>query len=170
MKRQPYLVQRLNKPIGQANPWSFGGGKINGGIDKEAMKLITKVLSFDYMGSAEFEWGAVPTALEALNNKENVIAFQLGGCNMPVYVICLSKDKEDVMTWIQNAAIGIHGQMKEYLDFKSALNKEKYVDSLGWLKIEDDRSCESPFIFFIDENMYKGMCELLNVQTNELVK
>src|SRR5687767_3353849 len=144
---KPYLIQRLKKPLGVENPYSFGGGRINGGINKESMKLINQVFSFDYMGSAEFEWGAVPTALAALMNG-NTITFSLHNA---IWVICLENDKEEVRKWILDASVGKHGHLKEHLGFKEALSKEKYADYLGWLKIEDDRFCTNPFMFFIDK-------------------
>lgn len=68
-----WLVQRLRKPpkrehpiFGKDNPFSFGGGLQNGGLSGEAMDLLREVWSFDYMGAAEFEWGAVPEALSRL--------------------------------------------------------------------------------------------------------
>lgn len=60
-----YYVQRLLS-AGDIPPFAFGGGKVNGGISPDVMKLLNKVFSFDYMGSAEFEWGAVPTAIKSL--------------------------------------------------------------------------------------------------------
>lgn len=56
--KQTYLVQRLNRPTnGYDNPFSFGGGLKNGGLSEDAMKLLRPIFSFDYMGSAEFEFG-----------------------------------------------------------------------------------------------------------------
>ena len=65
-----WLIQRLTKPWkndtilgGKDNPFSFGGGYKNGGLSDEAMDLLRPCFGFDYMGSAEFEFGAVPEAL-----------------------------------------------------------------------------------------------------------
>ena len=76
--KKTWLVQRLTKPfptprgekslhalLGE-NPFSFGGGYKNGGLSKEAMALIRPCFGFDYMGSAEYEFGAVPEALGAM--------------------------------------------------------------------------------------------------------
>lgn len=73
--KEPWLIQRLEKPyvatgdvapIFTDNPFSFGGGMVNGGFSKEAWAIVKKICGFDYMGSAEFEWGAVPKALGEL--------------------------------------------------------------------------------------------------------
>lgn len=70
MKRT-WLVQRLRKPynhpaFGADNPFSFGGGLRNGGLNDEAMGLLRGIFSFDYMGAAEFEFGAIPQAFDRL--------------------------------------------------------------------------------------------------------
>jgi hypothetical protein len=69
----PWLIQRLQRPRKSNGPlgdisrcFAFGGGLKDGGINKEAYELIEKLWRFDYMGSSEFEWGAVPAALKAL--------------------------------------------------------------------------------------------------------
>jgi hypothetical protein len=70
--RRSWLVQRLNTPHtgvwgkDKDNPFAFGGGLRNGGLSDTAMDLIRGIFSFDYMGAAEFEFGAVPTALDGL--------------------------------------------------------------------------------------------------------
>ena len=70
MNRDSYLIQRLKKPFDSdsaaANPFSFGGGYRNGGLSDEAMELFRGVFCFDYMGAAEFEFGAVPEALQQI--------------------------------------------------------------------------------------------------------
>lgn len=72
--KESYLIQRLQKPFKPTgskldridNPFSFGGGLKNGGLSDEAIKLIRDIWRFDYMGSAEFEFGAVPKAMHEI--------------------------------------------------------------------------------------------------------
>lgn len=67
--RTSWLIQRLNTPYEGSmsdNPFSFGGGLQNGGLSAEAMNLLRGIFRFDYMGAAEFEFGAVPKALQKL--------------------------------------------------------------------------------------------------------
>lgn len=70
MNHDSYLIQRLTKPFefdtAAASPFSFGGGYRNGGLSDEAMELLRGVFRFDYMGSAEFEFGAVPKTLQRI--------------------------------------------------------------------------------------------------------
>lgn len=46
------------------NPFSFGGG--GGRLSPQALELLLPVFSFDYMGAAEYEFGAVPEALSMI--------------------------------------------------------------------------------------------------------
>lgn len=55
-------VQRL-LPAASPNPYSFGGGLVHGGIPEETMGRLSTVLSFDYMGAGEYEFGAAAAAL-----------------------------------------------------------------------------------------------------------
>ncbi len=159
----PYLIQRLEKPQGYVNPFAFGGGLKGGGINKEAIQLIKQVMSFDYMGAAEFEWGAVPFALQVLNEAKELATFSLRNNGEEIiWGICLPDDKEEVMKWVADASKGEHKQLKEHLGFKEALDKKEYVRAVGWLKIEDNRRCENPFMFFIDKQMYEDTLKLFN--------
>lgn len=71
--KHTWLIQRLTKPsnvkFGNAlmsEVFSFGGGYKNGGLSDDAMAILRKAFSFDYMGAAEFEFGAVPKALQQI--------------------------------------------------------------------------------------------------------
>lgn len=78
--RRTYLIQRLNRPWqvaafkGKDNPFSFGGGMKNGGLSDEAMGLLRDIFEFDYMGAAEFEFGAVPEALNRIAHASALVA------------------------------------------------------------------------------------------------
>ena len=41
--KNPYLIQRLNAPMGEVNPFSFGGGKINGGLFHKMRAAAIKI-------------------------------------------------------------------------------------------------------------------------------
>jgi len=59
----PHLVQRIERPneSGQAEgPFTLSG------LSPQANKVLGKFLSFDFMGSAEFEMNAIPKCLEEM--------------------------------------------------------------------------------------------------------
>jgi hypothetical protein len=79
-----YLIHRLNKPD-EPTPqgdWNvkvnraFGEGGGGLGLSDEARKLFRAVCNFDYMGAAEFEFGAVPNVLrEIADKRERLVSF-----------------------------------------------------------------------------------------------
>src|SRR3972149_3511420 len=97
--KTPYYIQRLGKPY-STTPFSFGGGLINGGLADEAMKMLDSIFSFDYMGSAEFEWGAVPTALQSLANLSSKNELSTTIVDEKIYIICPPNIMKDVVKWI----------------------------------------------------------------------
>jgi hypothetical protein len=157
-----YLVQRLQAPTGAVNPFSFGGGKVNGGLSNEAMGLLKNIFSFDYMGSAEFEWGAVPTAIKALFTNKSTIAFTIERTDKSIYVICPFEIQEDVVAWLLTASQGKQTSLKEHLGLQEALKGSR--NTVGWLKIEDDKYCKEPFMFFVDKDMFDGVCKLFEIE------
>lgn len=81
-----FLLQRMLKPFPKtgneleekikktSNIFSFGGGYKNGGLSDEAWNLISEIWRYDYMGAAEFEFGALPESFQyVLKNKNNYI-------------------------------------------------------------------------------------------------
>jgi hypothetical protein len=84
--KTPWLIQRLCRPYAASKEsllslldFSFGGGLINGGFSKDGYQYIKENLfSFDYMGSSEFEWGAVPAAFSNLiKNYKDFVTFEI---------------------------------------------------------------------------------------------
>jgi hypothetical protein len=64
-----WLIQRLVPGVKMPNPFSFGGGLVNGGLSSEAVKKIIPIFWFDYMGSAEFESGSVPKTFQKMQDQ-----------------------------------------------------------------------------------------------------
>lgn len=147
-----YYVQRLLAPIGETNPFSFGGGLRNGGLSQEGINVLKDIFSFDYMGSAEFEFGALPKAFEALQDNKTLIHFTMDKNDSPLYVICPEDTKEDLKLWLIDC---------EYLELKESLGFNR-ADVLGWIKTENERMCNEPFMFFKDEEMFIKTIELFN--------
>jgi len=145
MKRS-YLIQRLRKPMGinafKANLVSFGA--TNGRLSKEALELCHGCFDFDYMGAAEFEWGAVPEALATIHDS-SLARGKIGG----MYYLCMAEMETEVRAFVETVSKGEldERKLKEILG-----TKRDYV--LGWLELDN---C---FFFFRDEEMWKNTCKL----------
>lgn len=182
--RRTWLVQRLQKPrsFGLAgmkdNPFSFGGGLRNGGLSDEAMGLLRGIFSFDYMGSAEFEFGAVPEALSAiakdhkrLTSGSLTIALadvQKGwdekhppaaGAEAEVFYLCRAQHSREVSERIRAMAAEDH-KFKESTRLPSTLRPAREWDgeTVGWLELDNG------FMFFTDEGMWEQTCALFGVE------
>lgn len=174
--KRPYLIQRLNKPYNVEGPlsalagaFSFGGGLVNGGLSKEAMGLLNPLMSFDYMGSAEFEWGAVPKAFEKIaENIKNTIAWTIEINKVKVYVIGDKELKEEINNTLEELSNNkLH--LKEHSSFDLAIGKgesydyykEKDIDyecrTQGWLELDNG------FMFFVSEEMFTGVSKLFGL-------
>jgi hypothetical protein len=176
-----HLIQRLEKPLESESKLfndlrdslAFGGGLVNGGLNNDAMKLLRPVFRFDYMGSAEFEFGAVPQTLASifeyskrrlLKKPEAVV----GNVKLkkPVYYICRKEDEKEVIERIE--ILGIKGDLgdkggnkislKESCNLKESLNREDWSQAVGWIELDND------FMFFIDEEMFNKTLKLFGLK------
>lgn len=184
--KSSYLIQRLLKPrkvegplAGLDNAFSFGGGLRNGGLSDEAMGLIRQIFSFDYMGAAEFEFGAVPQALQKIaQNAKDYIAFEtetkytyknwkikqpIKG-KAPVYVICHKDDWQEVVGRIRAKAAGDYGSHKDNFHTKEnvgldrTLGGDEYASrNVGWLELDNG------YFFFTDPEMYQQVANLFGI-------
>lgn len=194
--RETYLIQRLEKPwdhpgiLGADNPFSFGGGYVNGGLSKDAMALLRPIFGFEYMGSAEFEFGAVPEALTVVAKQADagtLVAFSFDialsdvqgswrepkgykppkGEKRTVYVLCRDEWAAEVETRIREIAKKGHGyRLKESANLSDVLRPDPTPDRYerrtgGWLELNNG------FLFFTDEAMWKATADLFGVATSE---
>jgi len=179
-----WLVQRLQRPFRRpgviSNPFSFGGGLRDGGLTKEAMAVLADTFSFDYMGSAEFEWGSVPKALQQIAAAHKTLA--AGSFEVALTEVAppfLSKRKAApagsgtvywlapggwaeevetrVLTWARE---GFRAQLKESTNLERALRPEDDYDArtCGWLELDNG------FFFFTDREMWERTCALFGVE------
>lgn len=180
--QRSWLVQRLTAPYPkdkdgkrQLNPFSFGGGFKNGGLSDEAMDIVSEVFSFDYMGAAEFEFGALPKCLDRILQAHETLVcgsfkaryFYKGWGKEPskegdarLYFLCQKGDEKEVRKRARHwATAGCYGEMKESPMMDSSLAKKISRGIKGWLDLEND------FFVFSDETMWRGTCELFGVKT-----
>lgn len=178
-----WLVQGLSKPWGKGdNPFSFGGGLRNGGLSPEAMDLLRPIFEFDYMGAAEFEFGAVPEAFQSLaQNAESLVAdtltFPLAEVKKPwtdkskkapegdvtVYIIAqvahVDEVKRRVRAWAKDPYTP-ENSTKGGVSLDTALRPGKYeTRTAGWLELDNG------FMFFTDKDMWLHVAALFEVDT-----
>jgi len=166
------LVQRLKKPTGCYNPFSFGSGLKNGGLTQDAFDQLNKIFSFDLMGAAEFEFGAIPKALEKMfDNKSDFVKgfitvnwkttrWKTGEAikgKDKVYFLCHKEQRKEVKRRITSWATGnnISGLPK------CSVSLDYSFDSnfcQGWLELDNG------FFFFIDKEMWKNTNKLFGVK------
>src|SRR6266542_4989271 len=182
-----HFVQRLKKPWKTSSPlaaldnvFAFGGGIKNGGLSKEALSLLDDIFRFDYMGSAEFEWGAVPSALKHIaNNIEEYEAFSFElaladvaqdwrdkNTSVPegtakIYMLCNKNDSSIFMQRVMKWALERYNkELKESTQLASTLRPFNEWDGevVGWLELNNG------FIFFTDREMWEKTCDLFGVK------
>ena len=176
--KNPYLIQRLQKPFEKPetiNPFNFGGGLLLGGFDKKAFTELQKIFRFDYMGSAEFEWGIVPKAFESLielRKKKLLVAGEMKRKGKKIYFISQKEVEENVVKYI--SLLAKHGDyykkrgdkfhsiwLKESTRLRRELESKEPIDvhsSLGWIDVEN---C---FMFFIDKEMFDNTLKFFGLE------
>jgi hypothetical protein len=173
--RESYLIQRLHKPqsweiAGKKtdNLFAFGGGLINGGLSKDAMKLLRDICSFDYMGSSEFEWGAVPTALqfiaEQAGNKNIVLGELHFNIKEVIYWIAPKDYEKEVKIRITKLRKDEYAwQKKEYCGLQDYFDKsdEYHKRNVGWLELDNG------YAFFVDKEMAEKFFRLFGQELND---
>jgi hypothetical protein len=171
-----YLIQRLMKPT-DPSPFSFGGTG-NGGIGKDNLAILNKVFSFDYMGAAEFEFGAVPETFNRII--ENASDFVKGSMkvhwkalqwktrkmvegNGEVYFLCHKEQRKEVKKRIAGWAMGdnLSGHPKCGVRLCDSFDDQKYH---GWFELDNG------FFFFTDKTMWENTCGLFELPEKKKAK
>lgn len=169
--QQSWLIQRLDKPyksesklgtLGEA--FAFGGGLKNGGLSEDAMKLLRPIFSFDYMGSAEFEFGAIPKSFDSIAKHINEYStHEISINDVPVYIICVDDLKTEIDNRINEVAKN-KVRLKEWSGFPAALGLDKYSKKedcrhIGWFDIDNK------FLFFTDQTAFEKTAKLFGLHT-----
>lgn len=175
MKTTPYLIQRLEKSRVSSNPFTFGGGMKNGGLSDEAMSMLSTIWSYDYMGSAEFELGALPKSFQRI--VENISDYTTGSITVnakaysfkmskdiesqsEVFYVCLKQDEGETIHWIEKFANSKdRHHLKERLGFRENICGLEYADCYGWHDIDND------YLFFTNQDMFDGFCQLFELKS-----
>jgi len=179
--QRSWLIQRLESPVRVGkmdelvDSMAFGGGLKHGGLNEEAFQQIREVMRFDHMGSAEFEFGALPKCLERIIAEresytvlEMTIPFQAKLWKKGLYdrksgvgnvlVICREADKQEIAQRIKTFAMQDHTDTKERVALSESMaGCESWGKIKGWLDLDND------FFFFTDRKMFEGTCRLFGI-------
>ena len=173
--RPSWLVQRLMAPLGGAargklTGMAFGGGVRNGGLSEEALSLLAPLMSFDYMGAAEYEWGAVPKALQKMARAELVSSATINVKGQPpIYLVSAAAHKEEAQARVtQWATGGGDDGLRDPTRLRATLRAMEAGEDvtrrpIGWLELDNG------FFFAVDEAMWVGVCQLYGITIEEKV-
>jgi len=132
------------------NPWLIQRGTFQ---RRENKIGIDHIISFDYMGSAEFEFGALPESFERIMvdnaSYELFITDIKNSNNVPLMVYCKTGEKEDVLRIIRKLSTNSI-RLKEYITFQYRIKKSEYP----WNKPKENFwwDIDNDFMFFFPAN------------------
>lgn len=101
---------------------------------------IDSILSFDYMGSSEFEWGALPKSLSNIRDELNNYTYlDVPIKDKVITVFCNDSQKSDIKTYLLELAEN-KMKLKEFSGFNDYINNDGYFkDKFDfWWDIEND--------------------------------
>lgn len=195
-----YLIQRLDPPSGYPdghamaaldNAFSFGAGYRNGGLSDDAMDLLRPIFRFDYMGAAEFEFGAVSEALgkiakcadggtlgawefsilyskikapDCWRKGEEELNPPAPRSRAPLYAIAPREWREEVEERVGALASKKPPHLKEWTMLPQVLrptNTEYRPTVRGWLELDNG------FFFFTDRTMWSKTAALFSIEVGD---
>jgi hypothetical protein len=190
--KKPYPGQGID-----SGPFAFGGGLRNGGLREEALELFKDLWRFDYMGAAEFEFGEVPRTFQRIAAASEdpglvgrALTIKLSDVQphwdeipkgarpttkshwktkgeATVWIMCPrgweAEVEKRVRAW---AGERWNKDLKESTSLASTLRphhdwERDGTQTLGWLEMSNG------FMFFADEDMWKGACTLFGAETGD---
>lgn len=143
MKTTPHLIQR---------------GKIS---DRDWKNGIDSIINFDYMGSSEFEWGALPESLGRIRKEISEYTYlDIPFKDSVITVFCNSAIKTEMKDFLKKLDSREY-RLKEFSGFPEVFRKEEFyltesicVDCLlervnFWWDIDND------FMFWIKNSLFE---------------
>lgn len=108
--------------------------------DRDWKKGIDSIINLDYMGSSEFEWGALPQSLERIRKDLNFYTY----LDVPIKdkiitVFCKNTQKTDVKQYLTDLS-NKKFTLKEFSGFDLYINDDGYFKDRFdfWWDIEND--------------------------------
>lgn len=157
------LIQRLSAPTpGSPNPHAFGCGYRYGGLSEEGARLFAQVASFEYMGAAEYEFGAVANTMKEITTKaaeyDRLVARSAYGS---VFVfapkVALAEVEERIRYLAEiggTKALDIGISLRDLSHLLRSL-REKAPRTCGWLELDNH------FFFTINAEMMAAFVALV---------
>lgn len=105
------------------NPWLIQRAKIRK-ENNTNRKGIDQLLDFDYMGSAEFEWGALPESLKRIRASiKDYIFTNMSFNGKPFNVLCKFSEQKKLSEILDKLSLN-EFPLKEYCDFAYSTGKK----------------------------------------------
>jgi len=134
-KQESRLFQRVCAPRGFVNPFSFGGG--GSGVNPRWEDALSSIFSWDYMGAAEYEFGAAGRCLQFMRENAAELAaheFQVGGTTW--YALTHRKHKGFATALWINVVSGAQ-KLKESADTNNPKIRGWFDFENGWFVSRD---------------------------------
>lgn len=126
--RDPYLIQRCEVK----QDWSQA-------------KTVSEALKLDYMGSSEFEWGAIPQFIEQMSKKEDLKVFSHVVNKTEYFILCQKNEIEEYKNILQKLADD-QVRTKEFV-FNSTTNFWMDLTNKVAFSLNKDVLAKSPSLF-----------------------
>ncbi len=103
---------------------------------REGHKGLDGVIRLDYMGAAEFEWGALPGSLKAI--RENAAAYVTKDTGLKakngrsLMVLCPTKDFDALRSFLERNSEKATDRLKEWLGLPEGLRCEDRAPDFWW--------------------------------------
>lgn len=137
-------MSKFDKYEGIQVPWLIQRCKLKPGWKPTSM--VSEYLSFDYMGSSEFEFGTIPKALREFHKRLNELNHHRLQINGKVIHI-LAKDSQvpgytKFLEEFANASDPLHGgpRLKEFTSighFLQEVEQPSYMDDEFWIDLDN---------------------------------
>lgn len=159
--KRTFLVQRAETNIEKQvkdNFLAFGGGLRHGGLDDDLASKLNEIIKFEYMGSAEFEFGvlrdSINTIIRNFDNYTTTTVFKEG---KTIYIICNKDEHSQIRKRVEDLVYSDERDLSEPIDLFQVLNQtrnNKVYRTTCWFELDND------FIFTVDP-MVKFKLEML---------
>ena len=92
--------------------------------DNDGRKGIDSILSLDYMGSSEFEWGALPESLNRIRTCLTYTFCDFTINDKTVTIFCKVEDRPEISSYLKSLAAN-EFNLKEFSAFDIWINDKK---------------------------------------------